>query len=262
MGALIKRYLHKAYDVEVPHYAVSIIRGRGIDFNALRYIAAHHPAEDIIFVDGWTGKGAISNELKKSVKEFFALTGIDISDELAVLADPGSCTKIYGTREDYLVPSACLNSTVSGLVSRTVLNKEFIGENDYHGAKFYQDFAEQDVSNFFLDEVSAEFTSDLISFCSAINASRRTEQPTWSGWKTVDSLKEEFGIPSLNLIKPGVGETTRVLLRRVPWAVLINPEKKANLSHILMLAEERNVPIIEREGLPYSCVGIIKTTQE
>jgi hypoxanthine phosphoribosyltransferase len=260
VGALIRRYLKNAYNVEVPHYAVSIVRGRGIDFNALKYLASNYEPEQIIFVDGWTGKGAISNELQKSVSEFFGLTGISFSSELAVLADPGSCTKIYGTREDYLIPSACLNSTVSGLVSRTVIHADFIGENDYHGAKFYEDFAEQDMSNLFLDEISAEFTSDLIAFCSALNASRRVEMPTWSGWKVVDSLKTEFDIPSLNLIKPGVGETTRVLLRRVPWAVLINPSKVEHLQHILMLAKERNVKIIERDDLPYSCVGIIKTS--
>lgn len=260
VGALIKRYLGKAYGVDVPHYAVSIMRGRGIDFNALRYLAANHRPEQIIFVDGWTGKGAISNELQKSVSEFFGLTGIDFSNELAVLADPGSCTKIYGTRDDYLIPSACLNSTVSGLVSRTVLNSDFIGDNDYHGAKYYEDFAEKDMSNLFLDEISAEFSRDLIAFCSALNASRRAENPTWSGWKIVDALKTEFDISSLNLIKPGVGETTRVLLRRVPWAVLINPSKVEHLQHILMLAKERNVQIIEREELPYSCVGIIKST--
>ena len=261
VGALIKRYLKEAYGVDAPHYAVSIMRGRGIDFNALKYLASNYNPEQIIFVDGWTGKGAISNELKKSVSEFFGLTGMSFSSELAVLADPGSCTKIYGTREDYLIPSACLNSTVSGLVSRTVLNDEYIGDNDYHGAKFYQDFAEHDMSNVFLDEISEEFTSDLIAFCSAMNASRRTEAPTWSGWKVVDALKEEFQIPSLNLIKPGVGETTRVLLRRVPWAVLINPGKVEHLQHILMLAKERNVQIIERPDLPYSCVGIIKTAK-
>jgi predicted phosphoribosyltransferase len=261
VGALIKRYLKSAYGVDVPHYAVSIMRGRGIDFNALRYLASKHKPEQIIFVDGWTGKGAISNELQKSVSEFFGITGISFSNELAVLADPGSCTKIYGTRDDYLIPSACLNSTVSGLISRTVLNDDFIGENDYHGAKFYQDFSKHDMSNLFLDEISAEFTNDLTAFCSAMNASRRVELPTWSGWKVVDSLKEEFAIPSLNLIKPGVGETTRVLLRRVPWAVLINPAKEEHLKHILMLAKERDVRIIERDDLPYSCVGIIKTTK-
>jgi predicted phosphoribosyltransferase len=262
VGALIKRYLRAAHKVEVPHYAVSIMRGRGIDFNALRYLAKNYSPERIIFVDGWTGKGAISNELQKSVSEFFGLTGINFSNELAVLADPGSCTKIYGTREDYLIPSACLNSTVSGLISRTVLNSDFIGDNDYHGAKFYEDFAEYDMSNLFLDEISAEFSSDLIAFCSAMNASRRPEMPTWSGWKVVDALKDEFDVSSLNLIKPGVGETTRVLLRRIPWAVLINPSKVENLRHILMLAEERNVKIIERDDLPYSCVGIIKSTNE
>ena len=261
VGALIKRYLKKAHNVEVPHYAVSIMRGRGIDFNALRYLAANYNAEQIIFVDGWTGKGAISGELEKSVSEFFGLTGISFSSELAVLADPGSCTKIYGTREDYLIPSACLNSTVSGLISRTVLNNDFIDENDYHGAKYYEDFAPHDMSNLFLDEVSSEFTSDLIAYCSAMNASRRTEAPTWSGWKLVDSLKDEFNISSLNLIKPGVGETTRVLLRRVPWAILINPDKTEHLQHILMLAKERNVQIIERLDLPYSCVGIIKSAK-
>ena len=46
-----------------------------------------------------------------------------------VLEDPGSCVRVYGTREDYLIPSACLNSTVSGLISRTVLNHS-IGPND------------------------------------------------------------------------------------------------------------------------------------
>ncbi len=42
----------------------------------------------------------------------------------------------FGTREDFLIPSACLNSTVSGLVSRTVLNDDLIGPADFHGAKF------------------------------------------------------------------------------------------------------------------------------
>lgn len=260
VGALIRRYLRNAYGIDVPHYAVSIVRGRGIDFNALKYLAKNYSPEQIIFVDGWTGKGAISKELQESVSEFHSLTGVKFSSELAVLADPGSCTNIYGTREDYLIPSACLNSTVSGLVSRTVINDGYIGDNDYHGAKYYQDFAKQDMSNLFLDEISGEFNSALIGFCSVMNGSRQVEQPTWSGWKIVDDLREEFDIPSLNLIKPGVGETTRVLLRRVPWAVLINPTKVDNLQHILMLAKERNVKIIERDDLPYSCVGIIKTS--
>ena len=47
----------------LPHYAVSIVRGRGIDPLALRYLAAHHDPARVVFVDGWTGKGAIAREL-------------------------------------------------------------------------------------------------------------------------------------------------------------------------------------------------------
>ena len=51
----------------------------------------------------------------------------DVYNLLAVLADPGVCAPILGTRDDFLIPSACLNSTVSGLVSRTVLRDDLIG---------------------------------------------------------------------------------------------------------------------------------------
>ena len=37
-----------------------------------------------------------------------------LSDDLAVLADPGYCVRTFGTRDDFLIASACLNSTVSG----------------------------------------------------------------------------------------------------------------------------------------------------
>lgn len=261
VGALIKRYLEKAYKKEIPHYSISIVRGKGIDINALKYIATHHDPSQVMFVDGWTGKGAITNELNSALSQLFGDTGMHFNSELAVLADPGSCTSVYGTREDYLIPSACLNSTVSGLVSRTVLNDQFIGENDYHGAKFYPHFVNEDKSNLFLDEVSDEFTNDLFMYCSAKNATTVGDKPDWSGWKAVEALKEEFNLPHVNLVKPGVGETTRVLLRRIPWLILVNPAATHSLSHILMLAKERNVQVVEREGLPYSCVGIIKPLQ-
>src|SRR6478609_10004774 len=83
--------------------------------------------------------------------------GISLDDDLAVLADPGQCSGTYGTREDYLIPSACLNSTVSGLVSRTVLNDRLLAPGQFHGAKFYKDLAHADVSGLFLEAISARF---------------------------------------------------------------------------------------------------------
>lgn len=59
IGVLIKHYMDKKYKTNIAHYTISIIRGKGIDKNAMNYILARHKAEDIQFVDGWTGKGAI-----------------------------------------------------------------------------------------------------------------------------------------------------------------------------------------------------------
>ncbi|MBB2988497.1 phosphoribosyltransferase domain-containing protein [Terracoccus luteus] len=258
VGVLMRRWAQQMHGLELPHYAVSIVRGRGIDHAALAHIASRHNPADVMFVDGWTGKGAITRELAASVKDANATLGTGFSPEMAVLADTGSCVSIYGTREDYLIPSACLNSTVSGLVSRTVLNDELIGPGDFHGAKFYADLAGADVSNEFLDAVSSHFDAvaeQVRADVPVLAASDRT--PRWTGWSTVERLSEEYGIHSVNLVKPGVGETTRVMLRRVPWKVLVRPDAVAELSHVLLLAQQRGVEVVEVPDLEYSCVGLI-----
>ncbi|KOU41557.1 phosphoribosyltransferase [Streptomyces sp. WM6378] len=256
VGVLMRRWAKHRHGLDLPHYAVSIVRGRGIDPNALRWLAAHHDPADVVFVDGWTGKGAITRELAAAVREFPEFAGFD--PEIAVLADPGSCVRTYGTREDFLIPSACLNSTVSGLISRTVLRQDLIGPGDFHGAKFYRDLAGADVSGDFLDAVAARFdevASDVDREAKALRDADRT--PSWEGWAAVERISEEYGIQDVNLVKPGVGETTRVLLRRVPWKILAGRGAGADLDHVRLLAEQRGVPVEEVDGLPYSCVGLI-----
>ena len=66
-GILIKRYLKLRYNIDIKSYSVSIIRGKGIDFNALKYILKNNQRCNIQFVDGWTGKGSIIGELKKTI---------------------------------------------------------------------------------------------------------------------------------------------------------------------------------------------------
>ncbi|MFD0150941.1 phosphoribosyltransferase [Streptomyces sp. NPDC055721] len=259
VGVLMRRWAKARHGLDLPHYAVSIVRGRGIDANALRWLAAHHDPADVVFVDGWTGKGAITRELAEAVKEFEATEGVAGFDpEIAVLADPGSCVRTYGTREDFLIPSACLNSTVSGLISRTVLRSDLVGPNDFHGAKFYRELAGSDVSVAFLDAVAARFdevTEGVDLDVKELLAADRT--PTWEGWAAVERISEEYGIHDVNLVKPGVGETTRVLLRRVPWKILAKRGADADLAHVRLLAEQRGVPVEEVDELPYSCVGLI-----
>ncbi|MFD7117438.1 phosphoribosyltransferase [Streptomyces sp. NPDC059922] len=253
VGVLMRRWAQHRHGLDLPHYAVSIVRGRGIDANALRWLAAHHDPADVVFVDGWTGKGAITRELAQALEEFGGF-----NPEIAVLADPGGCVRTYGTREDFLIPSACLNSTVSGLISRTVLRADLVGPHDFHGAKHYRELAGADVSGHFLDTVAARFDevapavdADVKELLSADRA------PTWEGWAAVERISEEYGIHDVNLVKPGVGETTRVLLRRVPWKILAQRDAGADLDHVRLLAEQRGVPVEEVDDLPYTCVGLI-----
>lgn len=259
VGVLMRRWAQHQHGLDLPHYAVSIVRGRGIDANALRYLAAHHDPADVVFVDGWTGKGAITRELADAIEEFEEAEGVSGFDpEIAVLADPGSCVRTYGTREDFLIPSACLNSTVSGLISRTVLRADLVGEHDFHGAKFYRELAGSDVSVEFLDAVAAHFPDVAESArdrAKDLLAADRT--PTWEGWAAVERISEEYGIHDVNLVKPGVGETTRVLLRRVPWKILARAGAGADLDHVRLLAVQRGVPVEEVGELPYTCVGLI-----
>ncbi|MFJ6406111.1 phosphoribosyltransferase [Streptomyces hydrogenans] len=256
VGVLMRRWARHRHGLDLPHYAVSIVRGRGIDANALRWLAAHHDPADVVFVDGWTGKGAITRELAAALRESEEFAGFD--PEIAVLADPGSCVRTYGTREDFLIPSACLNSTVSGLISRTVLRSDLVGPDDFHGAKFYRELAGADVSVAFLDAVEARFdeVADTVDTdVKDLLAGDRT--PTWEGWAAVERISEEYGIHDVNLVKPGVGETTRVLLRRVPWKILAKRGAGADLAHVRLLAEQRGVPVEEVDDLPYTCVGLI-----
>jgi hypothetical protein len=259
VGILIKRYLKFKYNFNVPHYSISIIRGRGIDENALNYITSHHSPDVVQFVDGWTGKGAISLELIHSINTYNQKQKKLINSSLAVLADPGHCASIYGSREDLLIPSSFLNATVSGLISRTVLNELFIGKNDFHGTKIYTELANEDVSNYFVDHISDQFGHLKKDINEEFQLNKKNYCiPNWRGLEEVQNIQNEFNIKSRNYIKPGIGETTRVLLRRVPWKILVRDISEPQLKHILLLAKEKNCEIVEYSKMSYSCCGIIQ----
>lgn len=245
-GILLKRYIRWKYGVDVLHYSISIIRGRGIDKNALGYILKRHSAESILFVDGWIGKGAILKELEKEAAGFSR-----VSPELAALADPANVTDMCGTHEDILIPSSCLNASVSGLISRTFLRSDIISGEDFHGAVYYGELRNQDLSYSFIEAIEA---------CFKLENSTEPCEEYGTGIDEVNEISKAFSIPDINFIKPGIGETTRVLLRRAPWKVLIG-EKSAKddaLSHIIRLAEEKNVPVEYYPLKRYKACGIIR----
>lgn len=256
IGILVKRFIQYKYHITVPHYSISIIRGKGIDENAINFIVNKHGSFGIQFLDGWIGKGAINEVLSEACHELKSCAPkfADLDSTLAVLSDPAFITDLCGTHEDFLIPSACLNATVSGLISRTFLRDDLIGPHDFHGAVYYGELASEDKSNEFLDAVCRYFSHIHSNYFHGPSVSQEI-----TGMDEVRSIANAFDITDISKIKPGVGETTRVLLRRVPYCVLVrNLSDLQNFPHIQRLCEEKNVPILEYPLQAYQVCGIIK----
>ena len=215
-------------------------------FPIIPFPSSEDVGEQILFVDGWIGKGAILGELQKDVAPYSG-----VSSELAVVADPANITELCGTHHDLLIPSSCLNCTVSGLISRTFLRDDIIGKEDFHGAVYYGELEKADLSHEFLKAIEKEFWLEV---------PKDDWQPQGLAIDEVRKIAGEYGIDNINLIKPGIGETTRVLLRRVPWKILVNEKYKedASLEHILRLAEEKEVPVEWYPLENYKACGLIK----
>ena len=150
-----------------------------------------------------------------------------------------------------MIPSSCLNCTIRGLISRTFLRSDIIREDDFHGAAYYEELMSEDRTYEFIDYIESRFNYE-------IEPDNKTLAS--NGIEDVKKLAEMFEINNINYIKPGIGETTRVLLRRVPWKVVIDERYKnaRELDHIRQLSLEKNVGIEYVHLNNYKCCGLIK----
>lgn len=254
IGVLLRRELTRR-GCDVAHYSVSIIRGRGIDRVALAHIAALRGTADAVFVDGWTGKGAITGELEASLAD--GATGF--APFLAVVADPAGCASLAATSEDYLIPSGILGAIASGLVSRSVLSGALVGEGDFHACRHLTEHAHADQTRAFIAAVEAAAPSDAPhpGWSPASAAVSRTACTA-----LVDGLMAEFAVTNINRIKPGIAEATRAVLRRVPQAVFVRDREDEEVAHLLHLAAQMAVPVEARELGNYRAVTLIAKAGE
>lgn len=253
IGVLLVRTL-RAWGHRAAHYSVSIIRDRGIDQVALAHIAARHDAGDAVFVDGWTGKGAIAGELRAALAE----RPFGFAPELAVIADPAGQADIAATDDDYLIASGLLNGIVSGLVSRSILNAEIVGPGDFHACVTYPHYADADLSRAFVDGI-------------APRAAAATPQPIYGHAARrgvlregcdamIEALLDHAGTRDRNRIKPGIAEATRALLRRMPERLLVRDRGDLDVAHLLHLAAEHEIPVEPLgDASRYRAVAIIRS---
>lgn len=262
LGALLKRALRDHRGVACQHYSISIIRDRGIDQAALRYILRDQarPAGGVFFVDSWTAKGVITRELNSAIADWNSAAKPEeqLASGLVVLSDIGGCAEFAATHDDYAIPSGILNATVSGLLSRSILNHH-IAEGQFHGSVYYDHLKPHDHSAWFLDQVSECFSRvdpaprAPITEASEARVARATLTERW-----VKDLLMSGVVRDLNHIKPGVAEATRVLLRRVPERLFVRAWDDPDVEHLLALARDRDVSVELAPQMPFKAASLIK----
>jgi hypothetical protein len=261
VGVLLVRAL-RALGLKSTHYSLSIIRDRGIDTAALDHILARHNAADVVFLDGWTGKGSIARELEASIAEYNAARGTALAPRLAVVVDLAGVAEIAVTAEDYLIPSSILNAVVSGLVSRTLLNEELVLPGDFHACVYYAHLAPHDLSRHFVDVLSPKVAAHLAAAGAVAWSLEKRAELSATSDAFIARVGEEFGVRDRHRIKPGIGESTRALLRRVPDCLLIADPAAQDLLHLGLLAKQKQVPIHHVPDLPYRATAIIREVRE
>jgi len=256
IGVALKHLLGEVFWRNVEHYSISIIRDRGIDANALRFILEDAAREQagMVFVDGWTGKGVIARELNQAVNTFNQLHGVRLDARLFVLTDLAG-VGVSASDRDYLIPSSLLNATISGLISRSVLN-ERIRREDFHGCVYYHEFEPYDLSVSFVDDILSSARELLKAGYQPCSIPVDPAPARQRSRQFLADVTRRFGVTDENFIKPGIGEATRVLLRRVPERVIVR-EPCAEVEHLLHLAREKRVRHDVDPALPYQAVSFI-----
>ncbi len=259
VGVVLNRLLVAVFGRASSHYSLSLIRDRGIDQVALAHILAQgHAPESIVFIDGWTGKGVISRELASAVARFNRRRGTAIDGGLYVLSDLAGTAACAASCDDYLIPSSILNATVSGLISRSILN-DAIGPGDFHGCVYYQQFEAHDQSQAFADGVTAAALAQAKLPGKAVAAPSDKDQAAAVSRAYMLAALEQHGISDVNMVKPGIGEATRVLLRRTPRLLIVRDAGAPEVAHLALLAQEKNVPVVVDRALPYHAVSLIRS---
>lgn len=273
LGVCLKRAINEQ-GRECHHYGISIIRDRGIDKAALEAIVQTHGAAGVVFVDGWTGKGAISRELNHNIlpDTRFSLSSVDMAP-LVTLADVGGCAWLAASGDDWLIPSGILGSVISGLISRSILQDDIATDEavrdcfnpaNWHGCIEYSHLAGHDVTREFVEQI------DQIRKQRVQHSACAPEQANWPAEQrirqhqqvtaVIESIKASQQISNDNRIKTGIAEATRAVLRRVPDCILLREADNPDTVLLRHLAQQTGTPIVVTgESIaPYHAITIIK----
>lgn len=256
VGALLKRGL-EILGRSAKHYSMSIILDRGIDEAALSFLIDQEGCEpsSLRFIDGWTAKGSIGRELRTAIDRWNSRRRTGLLDSaLHVVMDLGGTAEVAATLDDYAIPCGILNATVSGLISRTVLLPGRMPE-DFHGCLFHHELAAYDRTQWFFGEVASELERSSAGVPVDTEALRHRQVETS---RFLAKTQARYEIEAVNRIKPGVAEATRAVLRRYPDRLVVRDPMSLDVAHLLVLAQERGLPIDVDPKMPYNAMTLIR----
>jgi hypothetical protein len=252
---LLRRIRQIAPRLQTTHYSISVIRDRGVDIAALERILQSHPPESLRFIDGWTGKGTIASELRNSLAQW-KKGPRGLNSGLWVPLDVSGVAMAASSNRDYLIPSALLGGTISGLVSRSVLPRMSENQPGFHGCVILGHLRRYDLTRWFVDHMAERVSMIASAGGAPLFGNDLARQSAAS--QCLHAMLNRYRISDVNRIKLGIGETVRVLLRRLPKVVLMSPTiSRDDGSLIEELAATRGVPVQIEEDLYFSAVAVI-----
>ena len=257
IGVLLWHRLREiAPHLRIKHYSISVIRDRGVDFAALRWMIARHSPSSLRFVDGWTGKGTIADELQFSIAGWRDAPP-DLDSGLWVPLDVCGAATFAASSNDYLIPSTLLGGTLSGLVSRSVLPHGEERGDAFHGCVPLNSLRRYDLSRWFIShmlELLSDYPqTDILPLNATAGQIRRLETKC-----CMDLMMARHQLSDRNRIKLGIGETVRVLLRRLPQIVWLSSRTNPTDANLIRrLAALRNVPIEIADDLAFDAIAVI-----
>lgn len=241
--------------LKLKHYSISVIRDRGVDFAALSWIMARHSPVSLRFVDGWTGKGTIADELRVSIAAWPEAPS-NLDSGLWVPLDVCGAATFAASKEDYLIPSTLLGGTLSGLVSRSVLPSGEEGGDALHGCVPLNSLRRYDLSRWFIGEIRSlmmTLSNPEPPPNASAGPSRRQETA-----RCLELMLARHELSDRNRIKLGIGETVRVLLRRLPRTIWLSSRANPTDADLIRrLAALRNVPVMTEEDLAFDAIAVI-----
>lgn len=251
---LLHRLRQTAPHLRLVHYSISVIRDRGADLVALNWIMARHAPGSLRFVDGWTGKGTIARELRASLSAWPEAPA-KLDPGLWVPLDVCGVALFAASHQDYLIPSTLLGGTISGLVSRSVLPRG--EEGQLHRCVSLDHLRRHDLSPWFIRTLIALMADIPPSVGMPPNASGGPDRHA-EALRCLSEILAMHHLTDANRVKLGIGETVRVLLRRLPQVVCLSPDTHAADAHMIRcLAALRAVPVKTLPGLAFDAVAVI-----